>query len=68
VVLIRYDGAGVLDAGFGNAGMASAPITGSASANAVGILSDGRIVIAGNVTLASGQQRIFIARYFGDAP
>jgi uncharacterized delta-60 repeat protein len=66
--LIRYSADGAPDSGFGNAGIAMLPITGSTAANALDVMPDGRIVIAGNVTTASSQPAIFVARYFGDAP
>ncbi len=64
--VIRYTPSGVLDSGFGNAGVAVTPVAGVAVENAVASVPDGRIVIAGNVTSDSAQPGIFVARYFGD--
>lgn len=58
VELARYNANGSLDAGFGRGGKVTTDIAGQDEANGMGLLSDGRIVIAGR-----GGNNFALARY-----
>lgn len=58
----RYTSAGVLDTTFGSSGVVTITIGSSASAHAVAIQSDGKIVITGKV-MVDGQMQCALARY-----
>ncbi len=71
----RLDANGLLDSGFGNGGSVSTPIGTTATALAVAIQPNGRIVAAGQADTASRfpgdslptRPNLALARYFGDA-
>ncbi len=60
--LTRFNSTGVLDNGFGTAGITSTPIGDGCSANAMGLQSNGKIVLAGTAVV-SGQVVVGLARY-----
>jgi uncharacterized delta-60 repeat protein len=66
-VLVRYTADGKLDSGFGKSGSVATDFGGAADvANAVGIESDGRIVVAGTSHGDDNTDRIAVARYTRD--
>ncbi|MCX4091680.1 delta-60 repeat domain-containing protein [Nocardia sp. alder85J] len=66
-VLIRYTTDGKLDPGFGKSGVVATDFGGAADvANAVGIESGGKIVVAGTSHGADDSDRIAVARYTRD--
>lgn len=60
--MTRFTAAGELDATFGTGGVVTTPIGEWASANALAIQADGRIVLAGTATVDS-DDRFALARY-----
>jgi uncharacterized delta-60 repeat protein len=61
--VLRYNGDGTLDTGFGKSGKVTTQIGGNSdSANSVALQSDGKIVVAG-YTFAPGNNDFAIARY-----
>lgn len=67
--LVRYDQNGSLDASLGNGGKVTTQVGASASARAVAIQSDGKIVVAGSAAAAIGGPDDFaLARYLGADP
>ncbi|MBV9252124.1 MAG: hypothetical protein JO227_23130 [Acetobacteraceae bacterium] len=71
IALARYNLDGSLDQSFGNAGMVLTPVRASranpfglpASAAAVRMQTDGKLVVAGQASLANDDQLSFVARY-----
>ncbi len=74
IVLMRYDVRGRLDPSFGNGGVVTLDLSGSAmssgssdaQANAVAIQADGKIVIAGSFTPSGGSTQLLVARFSSD--
>lgn len=66
--LARYDAQGGLDAGFGSGGTVVTPVPSYASAEiyALGLQSDGRIVVAGRAGPSSSVSDVVVARYLND--
>lgn len=64
--VVRYEADGAVDMGFGTDGLALCPFPGaSAQANAIGLQSDGRIILAGYASGKSGDA-IALAAFDGD--
>ena len=66
VGLVRYNTDGSLDPSFGVAGKVNTLVELGASASALAIQPDGRILAAGTVNLANGENDFLIARYNSD--
>ena len=65
--VVRYNTDGSLDSTFGSGGKVITTISGNSdSASAVAIQPDGKIVVAGNLTPASGNNSFALVRYLGD--
>lgn len=60
--ITRLNSNGALDTGFGTSGFTLTPIGDGATANAMGIQSNGKIILGGT-TVISGQPRFALARY-----
>jgi uncharacterized delta-60 repeat protein len=68
-IAARFNADGSPDTGFGNAGRITTDVTGAARiqyARAVAVQPDGRIVIAGDATLANNTSAVALARYLAD--
>lgn len=65
IFLQRYNTDGSLDTSFGTGGTKLTPIGDGASANAIGLQSDGKIVIAGSAVI-NRQPSMIVARYNTD--
>jgi uncharacterized delta-60 repeat protein len=61
----RYNPNGSLDTTFGSGGIVTTSFGNSATANAVAISSDGKIVVAGNLSV-NGTSEILVVRYNAD--
>lgn len=67
VVVARWLADGRLDAAFGSGGVAERPLTGGrARGAAVGVQSDGRVVVAGTLDKPSGDSAGFAVRFGAD--
>ncbi|MBL8309494.1 MAG: hypothetical protein JNL19_03630 [Burkholderiales bacterium] len=65
--LARYLPGGLLDATFGSSGRVATTVGGSATANALALQTDGKIVVAGQCW-GDSDNDVCVARYDGDAP
>lgn len=64
-VLVRYDSNGSLDANFGNNGIVIAALSPvNENANDLGLQSDGKIIVAGNITTPATQSVDFLVARF----
>jgi uncharacterized delta-60 repeat protein len=64
--LLRFDPAGSLDASFGSAGVAEAPVGSWSTPYGVALQTDGKLVVAGNAADSYGQYGWGVARLNGD--
>ena len=72
VMVARHDAVGAPDSTFGTAGITISPIAVTATAEAMTLQNDGRIVVAGTAQTEIGtgglqaQSKVLVARYFGN--
>jgi uncharacterized delta-60 repeat protein len=64
--LARYTANGTLDSHFGKNGTVLTPIGTSATASAITVQADGKLVVAGGTWGGVGGRRFAVARYLGD--
>jgi len=66
IVLTRNNQDGSLDSGFGSGGTVTTLITGDDFARAIALQSDGKIVVAGDISADFGQPSFVLLRYNSD--